>query len=837
MSETQLFSNYPTLLKKYGIECEGAFLDLLILIDCPENFQRLAVVLGNTISALSSPLLFEISQSPTIQQQVVETLDAALKLKHLIEKCQDPLLFNAATGAEHPDKALRNTLKSNPRYTLLYVWDPKAEKGFQKFHQAILFLEPLIKASRNLEFKVSDYVRASLGFRRLLKSKQVTDFLNNFAGNVTSVQQIHVYLDMLADVYREQLNLPSNPFQLKKIRNDKTHESHQLVLDYDNAKYVRRVIGLIRGVPIKRRNVDRKSSGFTLLPRSTKRLKDSLLVPFTYEELSDDNAVIFGLIESPEELDPEIIESGEMPDEDETGTILVIDESIPLESYVHEFHKRRTSNDIIKRLERQNNYVALTLQQLSPREIQTLIKFVTAPDVSEEDQVQKIILVAMFFTSSPFERAINIRVVDCINIEKDKPESELTYDLSTNHWIIKAYDLNYKTISDPYSDSFKTSSYFRLSAPMLCAAVFQRFSSQRRSRESRVIGYTLEECEQQLSKTLKKLKHFKKGAMARISNHMHILCCQVYGQATASLLFNRDPLGSLARNYYTTLPIDTMVKRYKHLLNILLPIVSASFTTMPKINIKPIEGKSYIGAKWHPSWVHVVQCIRILVGILVKNSKNWHRDEGWISFHNTYTAYVLFCTSLLTGLRPINTPMVVPEKVILSAKVFVHREKSKSDEFNTRFIPLSDTALELMRHYDNHLLSVKGRLLRAGIMPSEVPKLFFLRHTPERRGKTTLVNFSVSEYKNIIFKYLFVPINSNRRLLRGFFEDPSILGSKLSPVPFEIIDAILGHANIGEQYWSSSSTLSMRAIREYIEPYLKEIEKILKIISLPGMQA
>lgn len=837
MTETQLLSNYPNLLKKYGIECDNAFLDLLILIDCPENFQRLAVVLDNTISALSSPLLLEINQNPALKQLAAETLNAALKLNPLVKKCQEPLFFHAATGAEHPDRALRNTLKSNPRYTLLYACDTKAEKGFQKFHQAILFLEPLIKASRNLEFKVSDYVRASLGFRRLLKSKKVTDFLYDFEVNVTSIQQIHVYLEKLAEVYREELNLPSNPFQLKQIRNDSTHESHQLVLDYDNAKYVRRVIGLVRGVPIKRRNLDRKSSGCALLPRGTKRLKDSLLVPFTYEELSDDNAVIFGLIESPEDPEPEIIESGEMPNEDETGTILVIDESIPLESYVHEFHKRRTSNDIIKRLERQNNYVAPTLQQLSPREIQTLIEFVTAPDVSEEEQVQKIILLSMFFTSSPFERAINIRVVECINIEQDKPESELTYDLSTNHWIIKAYDLNYKTKSDTYSDAFKTSSYFRVSAPKLCAEVFQRFSSQRKSRESLVIGYTFEECEQQLLKTLKKLMHFKKGAMARISNHMHILCCQVYGQATASLLFNRDPLGSLARNYYTTLSVQTMVKRYKHLLNILLPIVSASLTTMPKINIKPVKDTEYIGAKWHPSWQHVVQCNSILVGLLVKNSKKWHQDEGWISFHNTYTAYVLFCTSLLTGLRPINTPMVIPEKVILSAKVFVHREKSKSDEFNSRFIPLSDTVLELMRHYENHLLSVKGRLLRTGIMPSEVPKLFFLRHTPERREKTTLMNFSVSEYKAIISKYLFVPINSNRRLLRGFFEDPSILGSKLSPVPFEIIDAILGHANIGEQYWSSSSTLSMRAIREYIEPYLKEIEKILKIISLPGMQA
>lgn len=838
MQETKILSSYENLLENYGITADAAFVAFLTLIDCPQSFLRLAVVLNNTISALSSPLLNEIEQHPELKQKAIDTLNVAMKLKDLIDKCQDPSLFHAATGAEQPDGALKGTLSRNPRYTLLYAWDPKANASFQKFHQAILFLEPLIKAYSNLEFKFSDYSRVSLGFRHLLKSKTVTDALHLSNENISNIQQIHVYMEMLVGIFRKDLDLPASTLELKKIRNDDSHPSHQDLLNYDNTKYVRRVIGLIRGAPIKRRNVKNRKHQLAPAPRTKQRLKDSLLLPFTYAEPDDGHAIMLGVVESPEKPDSEIILSGEMPDEDETGTIYIIDENVPMEAYVHEFRQKIASSDTIKRLERQNNYVAPTLQQLSPREIQTLFEFINASDHSEGELALKIIILAMFFTSSPLERAMSIRFVEKVDFDREQPEGELFYDVSSNHWIIKAYQLDYSANSAEYLDTLKPKTYLRLIATKLCAVVFQRFDSQRGSRESRVIGYTLSECDELLLDTLKKLTCFNNSALARISNHMLISCCQAYGQATGTLLFNRDPLGSVARSYYTTLSTQVLLQRYKYLLECLSKILKTTHSLRQQdIKIARVMQNQPIGAKWHPKWEYLKQRIGQLKVKLKHYSNQWHEDKGWVTFHNLYTSYVILCTGLLTGLRPINTPIVVPEKVIFSAKVFVHREKSKADDFNIRYIPLCDTVMSLMQHYDIHQLCVKGRLVRLGLMPAKIPKLFFLRHSPEKDKKITLVKFSVSEYEKEISKDLVMPMNSNRRLLRGFFEDPSTLESALPTVPFEIIDAILGHANIGEQFWSPSSTLSMRAIQEFIAPYLDDVKEKLSIEPFQGMQA
>lgn len=836
MQETTILYNHSALFRDYGLQWEDSFLDLLVEMDCPENLLRIAIVLNNIIDALSAPLIDEIDNHQELRNKAIGFLRIAKELKKTIEASQEPSFFAAATGATDPEKALRGVLKSNPKYTLLYTTDPKAASSFQKFHQTILFLEPLIRSNKNLEFKLSDYSRASLGFRRLFQSPSIKHLLHMATEEVTSVKQLHVYLELLTDAYKLELQLPASWKEIKKVRDDQTHPLHQSVLDYDNAKYVRRVIGLIRGIAIQRRNYTGKRVTISHHNRNIQRLSDSLLIPFTFEEIQDDEGVIWGVIGSSEEIEPENIASDEEPDEDDQGEMYIIDEHVPLAAYIHEFHKRRVSSDTIKRLEKQNNYVPLSLQLLSPLEIQTLISYTTTTAHSPEELIQKMVLLCMFFTSSPLDRAINLQVVDKIDVENLK--GDVTYELYSNHWIIKAYHLNYKTTSN-LIDVHKESSYLRLPATKICAAVFSNFKAQRVSFEPKVCGFSEDTFKKMLLSTFDTLPHLKKGALARISNHMMLLCCERYGPPVATLLFNRDPVGSTAKNYYTTLRIELLVRRYKSLLNHLSPIINTAISVIPNIGIKPINDKNYVGARNHPQWIYIRDCVQKLKNEAIRLSKNTLTDEGWVAFHNIYVVYVLYTSGLLTGLRPINSPIVTPDKVIASANVFIHREKSKQDEFNTRFIPLLDSVLDQIQHYKIHLLSVKGRLLRLGMQPEQVPKLFFLNCTASEKEKITLLKFSIAEYKRYVDRYISAQINSNRKLLRGFLEDPSSLNvnTLLPPLSFEIIDTMMGHANLGEQYWSSTSTLSMSAIYENIKPYLKELESTLSIEALPGLQA
>lgn len=836
MQETNIVHNYQSLFEEHGLAWDDSFLELLIAIDIPENLLRLSVVLDNIIAALSAPLIHEIESNQQIKNQATDFLHIASQLQKIVKSSSEPSFFAAATGATDPEKALRGVLDSNAKYTLLYITDPKAAAYFQKFHQTILFLEPLIQSSRNLEFKTSDYSRASLALRRLIQSPLIKQYLHAANEDISNVKQLHVLLEILTDAYKSELKLPASSNDLKQIRKSDDHPLKLAVVYYDYAKYFRRVIGLVRGFPIKRRNVSGKKTSISRLKRNTQRLSDSLLIPFTFEEMREDAGIIWGVVESPAELDPESIDSDEEPDEDDQGEIYIIDENIPLAAYIHEFHKRRISSDTMKRLEKQNNYVPLSLQLLSPLEIQTLITFVTSTGCSEEEYIQKVILLCMFFTSSPLERAVNLQVVD--NADEKDLESDVTYELSSNHWIIKAYSLNYKTSSNMI-DGYRTSDYLRLPATKLCADVFVNFSSTRTSIEPKICGYSAQTLKNVLLSTFETLAHFKKGALARISNHMMLLCCETYGPPVATLLFNRDSAGSTARSYYTTLRNTVLVERYKELLRSILPIIKTTISTPSNVHVKAIHDKNFVGARHHPKWFYIHDCVQKLKNEAIRLSKKTHTDEGWIAFHNVYMVYVIYITSLLTGLRPINTPIVTSDKIIDSVKIFIHCEKSKKDEFNTRYIPLLDSVLEQVQHYETHILSVKGRLLRFGIEPEQVPTPFFIEHTPWDKEKITLIKFSIAKYKNSVNRYVSLPINVNRKLLRNFLEDPRSISSNkaLQPLSFEIIDAMMGHANIGEQYWSSTSTLSESAIYENLIPYLKELEAILSIKALQGLQA
>lgn len=199
-------------------------------------------------------------------------------------------------------------------------------------------------------------------------------------------------------------------------------------------------------------------------------------------------------------------------------------------------------------------------------------------------------------------------------------------------------------------------------------------------------------------------------------------------------------------------------------------------------------------------------------------------DRGrWIEFHNLYTTYQVFCQSVLTGMRPISTPIVKREQLINSVGIFIRKEKSREDEFNIRHIPVCQTILDLTDEYEQHILTVKGRLIRKNIDPHIAPPLFYLEANGRPQPFQTLL------YQKYLKRYINLPPNLNRRLLRNFLEE--------SGVSHEITDVALGHANLGEQYWGESSTMSLREIRISLTPHMDKFKTTLGIEAIAGLQA
>lgn len=169
----------------------------------------------------------------------------------------------------------------------------------------------------------------------------------------------------------------------------------------------------------------------------------------------------------------------------------------------------------------------------------------------------------------------------------------------------------------------------------------------------------------------------------RISNCLLTLSCATFGQATTALLFNREPPGSSARNYYTSLGTSLLQKRYQHLLD----IMAISIEKEPPIYSTP-NSTGWIGARYRPEITQVANAVSAIKQDLARLLVQLTEQGIWIEFHNLYSTYQILCQSLLTGMRPITTPIVKRELLIDSVGVVIRKEKSREDEFNTRHIPV-----------------------------------------------------------------------------------------------------------------------------------------------------
>ncbi len=182
-------------------------------------------------------------------------------------------------------------------------------------------------------------------------------------------------------------------------------------------------------------------------------------------------------------------------------------------------------------------------------------------------------------------------------------------------------------------------------------------------------------------------------------------------------------------------------------------------------------------------------------------------NEAWIEFHNFYTLYTVWGFLMATGTRKIITPYVAFSEVSPLNHVAILRDKDNDAGSKAKLIWVPDTILDQMRFYSEHLKFIKERFT---VKHQDEP-CFFLK---EETGRSILVRpKTFSGYMNDLLPGF--PVDIHRRFMYNILLDYGC--------PPEFVRVWMGHACVGEEWWSEHATFSHQVYRHYVNEYLSPI--------------
>lgn len=183
-----------------------------------------------------------------------------------------------------------------------------------------------------------------------------------------------------------------------------------------------------------------------------------------------------------------------------------------------------------------------------------------------------------------------------------------------------------------------------------------------------------------------------------------------------------------------------------------------------------------------------------------------HRPEFTVAFHNAYTAYCVALLAAVTGYRAVKNPLEDIHALDAVTGWLVISDKDYSDHRNARLTwapPLLAQQLEAYAVY-------RAMIVRVLSLEDAVPGFFFF--LDDARHCKPVKPHSLAAAVNWTNK---LPLNANRHFLRTKLAERS--------VPGEIIDAYMGHWDLGEEPYGPYSALSPREFKQSIQPAINAI--------------
>ena len=186
--------------------------------------------------------------------------------------------------------------------------------------------------------------------------------------------------------------------------------------------------------------------------------------------------------------------------------------------------------------------------------------------------------------------------------------------------------------------------------------------------------------------------------------------------------------------------------------------------------------------------------------------------DGFIRFHNSYTAYTVWMFQTAIAGRVAKDLLLVPDDIDPELGVSSIRDKDSERPYHARLIWVLEGVRQQLAFYRSHRNQVVAELKLRGISCGDEPGFYLsstMRHQPPS-AKLMLESLSLPAK---------VPANAHRRYMRTELVERGC--------PVETVDAMLGHWALGEEPWASESTFDvsrhLETLRRYVPPLMSEL--------------
>lgn len=310
---------------------------------------------------------------------------------------------------------------------------------------------------------------------------------------------------------------------------------------------------------------------------------------------------------------------------------------------------------------------------------------------------------------------------------------------------------------------------------------------------------------------------------------------------SSMLFFGHSPEFSVARMHYTCASARHLEDSYRRICSETLRELGLpnGFT-----DEEPVNGHVYLGTPFCPS----VDAVRSLVRSLrksVNQAKPLHVElEYVINFHNIYALYTACMIAFATTYRAVRDPSLYEKDIHFASGLGAISDKDDEARYHSRLVWISDECQKQIVYYRQHL----QRLYE--IFSLESPALFRLfkdlhqdgrplnlfrfqqkktgQHeelsaesgAPAQKPQIVLEELKPSNIETLLSEpphEYFLPANAHRHHLKNALLD--------SGCPGEVIEAQLGHWELGQEPWNRFSNLHPREFSRQLEKHLAKILK------------
>lgn len=338
-------------------------------------------------------------------------------------------------------------------------------------------------------------------------------------------------------------------------------------------------------------------------------------------------------------------------------------------------------------------------------------------------------------------------------------------------------------------------------------------------------------------------KYGTRLSVGRISQYwLHALSCEeLIDYPSAMLFFGRSERFSVARIHYTCASVERLEKVYRKITSELLDELKydATFPDWTAVN-----DQTYLGTPFCPLPETVRALVKSLRGAVEGTRPVKSHFRNVRTFHNNYALYTACLIAYATTYRAVRDPSLYENDINFTSGMGVISDKDDEYNYHSRFVWISDICKQQIIYYRRHLQRIHE------LFSLESPSLFKLFSQLDKDGRPlnlfllnrTIDRTSVSESENYGEqsgnKHRFIyqleelrpanlekrlkehhnyrlPVNAHRHYLKNELLERGC--------PSEVIEAQLGHWELGMEPWNRFSNLHPREFCRQLNMHLTPI--------------